>query len=1047
MFHQSRYTACAALLVLVALLANTASAGLVGWWTFDETSGSTAKDSSGQANDGRVVGNAKWAPGKIGGALEFDGSTYVDCGNKASLNIRNQITISFWFNVQAFQNTWETFLAKGDGAYRSARSGGSGNATHFGVSGSNYFDAPTVITDGQWHHWAGIYDGVTAKIYVDGTLDASATYVGQIGDSSSYNLYIGENQQATGRYLHGLMDDVRLYDRALTEEQLLDLINNGVSPSWNKAEKPNPADGAMGVALPLFSWTKGDNATTHNVYLGTTPELTEADLVGPRWPTTQYYWPNPVGLTPGSVYYWRVDEVGKDGKTIYTGDVWKFTAAPLTAYFPSPRNGDKWIAVDATLSWQPGKGATQHKVYFSTDKDAVATRDASAFQGQQSAFSFDPGALELNTIYYWAIDEVGVSSEVPGDLWKFTTAGAFLGGVKGEYYNSTTPSGVPQLSRIDSEINFSWGDPGGPGDPIGVDNFSARWTADLEIAIADSYTFITTSDDGVRLWLNDELIIDNWTDHGTADNMTLPMALEPGVYSLRMEYYEAGGGAVAQLSWQSPNFARQIIPAGPLQPPVRARALYPQSGDVNLPQDLTLLWGAGEKAAKHQIYFGDDADAVAAADTSSSLYKGERSLDETAFVPGQLEWNKVYYWRIDEVNEAAPESPWVGSVWSFTTADFLVVDDIETYNDEEGTGTRIYETWVDGYTDGLSGSTVGNLNPPFAEQTIVHGGKQSMPMDYNNINAPYFSQAYREFSPVQNWTVNGLSDLVLWVRGNPAPMAPVVESGGKMTVTGEGADIWGVADQFTYVFKTLNGDGSISARVTSNGTGSNVWAKGGVMIRDNLSAGSVHASAVVTGGTGGGNGGSFQYRPAADSDSLNSDMTTAIAPPYYVKVERKGDTLTASFSPDGTNWTVQGDPQYIAMTSPAYIGICVSSHTPGEFRTFEFDKVTVTGASGVWQTKEIGLTRNSQQPLYVIVEDSAGKKATVVDPNEAAVNATQWTEWKIPLTDLAGVSLNKIERLYIGVGDPQNAAPDGYGRVYIDDIRVMKPVPVAQPEE
>jgi hypothetical protein len=71
----------------------------------------------------------------------------------------------------------------------------------------------------------------------------------------------------------------------------------------------------------------------------------------------------------------------------------------------------------------------------------------------------------------------------------------------------------------------------------------------------------------------------------------------------------------------------------------------------------------------------------------------------------------------------------------------------------------------------------------------------------------------------------------------------------------------------------------------------------------------------------------------------------------------------------------------------------------------------------------------------------------VVDPNEAAVNATQWTEWKIPLTDLAGVSLNKVERLYIGVGDPQNAAPDGYGRVYIDDIRVMKPAPVAQPEE
>ncbi len=1039
MLHQSRYTACAALLVLVVFLANTASAGLVGWWTFDETSGNTAKDSSGQTNDGRVNGTAKWVPGKIGGALEFNGSTFVDCGNKASLNIRGQITMSFWFKVAGFTNTWESFLAKGDGAYRSARSGGTGNATHMGISGSNYFDAVTVVTDNQWHHWAGIYDGTTAKIYLDGKLDATAIYGAPIGDSSAYNLYIGENQQATGRLLHGLMDDVRIYDRALTEEQLLDLINNGTSPSWNKAEKPNPADGATGVAMPLFSWTKGDNTSSHNVYIGTTPELTAANLVGPRWPTTQYYWPNPAGLTPAAVYYWRVDEVGKDGKTIYPGDVWKFTAAPLTSYFPSPRNGDKWIAVDATLSWQPGKGATQHKVYFSTYKDAVANRDASAFKGKQQPSTFDPGALELNTPYYWAVDEVTLTGEVAGELWKFTTVAAFLGGVKGEYYNSTTPSGAPQLTRIDPEINFSWGNDG-PGTPIGVDGFSARWTADLEIAIADSYTFITSSDDGVRLWLNDELIINHWTDHGTADDYTLPMDLEPGVYSLRMEYYESGGGAVAQLSWQSPSFARRIIPAGPLQPPVRARALYPQSGDVNLPQELTLMWGAGEKAVKHQIYFGDDADAVAAADPSSSLYKGEQALDETTFNPGQLEWNKKYFWRVDEVNETAEGSPWAGPVWNFTTADFLVVDDMEIYNDEEGTGTRIYETWIDGYTDGLSGSTVGNLNPPFAEQTIVHGGKQSMPMDYNNINSPFYSQAYREFAPLQNWTVNGLSDLVLWVRGNPIPMAPITDDGsGKMTVTGEGTDIWFSADQFTYVFKTLSGDGWISARVTSNGTGTNVWAKGGVMIRDDLTAGSMHASAVITGGAGAGNGGSFQYRPTADTDALNSDLSNPIAPPYYVKVERKGDTLTASFSADGTSWTAQGEPQYMAMSAPAYIGICVTSHVAGELRAFEFDKITTNGATGAWQTREIGLVRNSQQPLYVIVEDSSNKKATVVDPNVTVVNSTQWTEWKIPLTDLKGVSLNKVKRLYIGVGDPLNPAADGTGRVFIDDIRVMKP--------
>ena len=161
--------------------------------------------------------------------------------------------------------------------------------------------------------------------------------------------------------------------------------------------------------------------------------------------------------------------------------------------------------------------------------------------------------------------------------------------------------------------------------------------------------------------------------------------------------------------------------------------------------------------------------------------------------------------------------------------------------------------------------------------------------------------------------------------------------------------------------------------------------------------------------------------------------------PYYVKIERSGDTVSASVSPDGTNWTPQGVAQYIAMTNPAYIGIAVTSHAAGEWRTFEFDNIKATGASGAWQTKEIGLTRNSPQPLYATVEDSAGKKATVVDPNAAAVNTTTWTEWKIPLSELAGVNLSKVKALYVGVGDPAQPAADGSGRVFIDDIRLTKP--------
>jgi hypothetical protein len=200
-----------------------------------------------------------------------------------------------------------------------------------------------------------------------------------------------------------------------------------------------------------------------------------------------------------------------------------------------------------------------------------------------------------------------------------------------------------------------------------------------------------------------------------------------------------------------------------------AQVIYPQDGDANTPQDVTLMWSAAQRAAEHAIYFGEDKDAVAkATPTSTGIYKGFQALDKTALDPGALAWNKTYYWRIDEVNDASTDSPWKGSVWSFTTADFVVVDDFESYTNEEG--RRIYETWVDGWIN-KTGSQVGNLGTPFAERTIVHGGKQSMPLDYNNVNSPFYSEAEREFSPVQDWTVNDANTLVLDVRGRTANAA------------------------------------------------------------------------------------------------------------------------------------------------------------------------------------------------------------------------------------------------------------------------------------
>jgi hypothetical protein len=118
-------------------VAQAADPDLVGHWTFDEGSGTTAFDSSGNGNDGIFNCDPQWVPGKLGGALEFNGDDYLDCGNDPSLEIRDTITITFWFQVEAFENSWEAFLSKGDSAYRASRGGGDGDGTHMGISGTD----------------------------------------------------------------------------------------------------------------------------------------------------------------------------------------------------------------------------------------------------------------------------------------------------------------------------------------------------------------------------------------------------------------------------------------------------------------------------------------------------------------------------------------------------------------------------------------------------------------------------------------------------------------------------------------------------------------------------------------------------------------------------------------------------------------------------------------------------------------------------------------------------------------------------------------------
>ena len=758
-----------------------------------------------------------------------------------------------------------------------------------------------------------------------------------------------------------------------------------------KAQNPDPSNGKTEVTNPLFTWTAGATAVSHEVYVGATATLGAADFKGPS-PIAMYF--HIAGLTPGATYYWRVDEVDAAGAK-FTGDVWSFTAQPMEAHNPSPVDGALWRKTDLTLSWTGGQGAIKHRPYLSSDKAAVTTGAASAVKADQTAATLALTGLTAKTVYYWRVDELDSTGKVSaaGPVWSFSTIDP-AGGAIAEYFNNINLSGVPVLVKTVPDINFSWpsGSVKGTNSPdaaINVDNFSVRYTAQLNVPVTGKYKLIESTDDGGLVFLNGVQVAGAWVNGGEAENASADLDLVAGQsYIVVLEYYEATSGAAARLRWSGPGIAKEIIPQGALTIPQIAISPNPGNNAVEVPDSAVMTFTPGPGAVVHTMYFGTDKAKVTAGDKSVALPPSATA----SYTPAAaLTWNTTYYWKVDEMTAAGTTV--AGLVWTFTTANWIPVQ---------------------------------------AAQVAL---------TYDNTKAPYMSQL--AFAVPADLTKNGVTDLALRFQGRAKPVGGVVYNDANQVykVTGSGADIWGNADAFQYVYKSLTGDGTMVARVAVMGPGANEWAKGGVMIRQSLAAGSMHAYMPIT--AGGGNGASFQRRIVADLASTNADAAAPTkAAPYWVKIERKGNDFSGFISADGKAWTQLGTPIAIAMTDPVLIGFAVTSHVDATtVRTITFDNVSTTGtvvpAGPFAATDDIGLSSNDPSTLYVAVEDKAGKMAMVTNANPAAVNTTVMDLWRIPMSAFAGVDLKNAKTLYVGVGDGK---PDGAGVMQVADVRIIKPV-------
>jgi hypothetical protein len=206
---------------------NAELAGLIGWWKFDETEGSVAKDSSGGNHNGTLVGNAKWSKGQIGGALELDGhNSFVRIADKSAFDATSgQLTVAAWVNVRSVPAEWTAIVTKGDTSWRLSTAQQE-RKFHMSVNDYNHNDIDAINLNGstsvnanEWHHLAAVYDGGVMKLYVDAKLDASKPWAGGIA-RNNFDVLIGENAEKTGRCFDGLIDDVRIYNYALSEGEI-----------------------------------------------------------------------------------------------------------------------------------------------------------------------------------------------------------------------------------------------------------------------------------------------------------------------------------------------------------------------------------------------------------------------------------------------------------------------------------------------------------------------------------------------------------------------------------------------------------------------------------------------------------------------------------------------------------------------------------------------------------------------------------------------------------------------------------------------------------
>jgi len=449
---------------------------------------------------------------------------------------------------------------------------------------------------------------------------------------------------------------------------------------------------------------------------------------------------------------------------------------------PQPADGATDVPRDTILSWRSGEFIATHDVYFGTsfaDVNAASQadpRDVLASKDQTDASYRPEGVLDYGQTYFWRVDEANGAPDFTvfkGKVWSFTvepfsypivpivaTASSSQPGFGPE--NTINGSGLNAANQHSTSMPDMW--MSGTTKPHWIqyefdkvykfDQFwvwNANQVVEAFVGFGAKDVVIEHSTDGEK-WTVLEGVPEFTRAPGVATYTADTIVDFGGIMAkyVRVTINSNWGGVTQQTSLSEVRF---------FYIPLQAFGPQPPDGATNVSVGVSLSWRPGREATSHTVSIGPDAQDPGRGETAT--------VTDHSYTPANLSLGTKYFWKVDESSDGhAGGQPgnYPGDVWSFTTEEFVVVEDFDRYNDDIDAETTIWHAWIDGLTDKASGSQVGYNEAPFAERTVVRSGSQSMPLTYDNTSFA-FSEAKRTFDDAQDWTAHGVKTLAIHFAG------------------------------------------------------------------------------------------------------------------------------------------------------------------------------------------------------------------------------------------------------------------------------------------